>query len=51
MMMLMLLCRKGTKSKQGAGHVWVLADEDSDSATVTIGFRRNRLTEFSRKIV
>jgi hypothetical protein len=26
--------RKGTKSKQGAGHVWVLADEARDEATV-----------------
>jgi hypothetical protein len=27
--------RKGTKSKQGAGHVWVLADEARDEASVS----------------
>jgi hypothetical protein len=33
--MLLNLDRKGTKSKQGAGHVWVLADEARDEASVS----------------
>ncbi len=33
-LMCSLTIRKGTKSKQGAGHVWVLADEARDEATV-----------------
>jgi hypothetical protein len=32
--------RKGTKSKQGAGHVWVLADEARDEASVSIVLRK-----------
>ncbi len=32
--------RKGTKSKQGAGHVWVLADEARDEASVSNTLKR-----------
>ena len=28
--------RKGSKSKQGAGHVWVLADEGLDTTQVKV---------------